>query len=156
MSNDPMKPTSVGTMSDGSAAVGGSFEFDGGKAYMGDASYATPQNTGMYNFIKPGQRILGTTVYNPKPEDPQQEAMYGERRYHEKPDPKSANAMRQTIDEQAQKIDRLESMMAAFLSAQGGGKTEAKAEPEPVVADEAPQAAANIATRTPTKTRRQR
>jgi len=140
------KPIAVRRMSDGSSPTGSSYEFDGGKEYMGDKSYATPMNTGMYSFVKPGQIALGTTIYNPQPSDIEQERIFGERKYNEKPNPESPVVMRQRVNDQAAalesqavEIESLKGMMAAFIAAQSSAKPAAvEAAPVDAYSDEVP------------------
>ena len=153
--SDQAKPQSLKTMSDGQAPITSKFEYDE-TPYLGDKSFATPTNTNMYNRMRPGQVAIGTNVYNPQPSDIEQERIFGERRYKEKVDPESIHVVRQKMHDQAQEIEKMQAMIAAFLAAQSGVKpaepvVEVVPEPEPVE----PQAS-NVAKRKPSKPRRKR
>ena len=109
-------PTLKDNMSDGKYPVGSVSELDT-TPYLGDPSYATPENTGMYQTLKRGQIVDRTTVYNPQPSDKEVEAIHGEKKYQPRANPDSAPVMRAKQLSQAAEINELKGQMAVLIAA---------------------------------------
>lgn len=147
------KAQRLNTMSDGKAPISTRFEYDE-TPYIGDKRFATPTNRNIYNTLRPGQVVLGTTVYNPQPSDIEQERVFGKREYNEKPQPESLHVTRQRLHDQELEIQELRSTLKAFMS---GMATQVPAKPSaPVAVPEPVAAAPNVLDRTPTKHKRKR
>ena len=120
------KPDYGAKMPSGGRAMG-SFDvaFDGHTPISQDLSLLRD-----FTPLKPGQRHgqRGTTIYNPKPEDPEQEAIYGKKVYKEKISQEDPRAVIDKMNAQNKEIADLKSqlaMLVKIVSAQDVAKDEA-------------------------------
>ena len=83
----------------------------------GDTTLATPVNARL--VLGAGQHVggKGTTIMNPRPCDPAQEALYGERKYKRTPKENAPNVAKKTIDDLTAKVEMLTRMMAEKIAA---------------------------------------
>jgi len=131
---DSRKAPPTRLMSDGSVPI------MSGEIEMGNIG-TEPNEASGYNRIllarmgvnpfKPGSRVLkqGTLVMNPKPEDPEQEAIYGERKYNPKVNPDSAQAIRKKNETLEEQVNIMREQIGILTAAITGTKTEEKKEP---------------------------
>ncbi len=118
----PPVPVLRQPMNDGSYPVGSRSEELDETPYIGDKSYATPTNMGMYQTLKKGQIVDRTTVYNPQPSDKEVEAVHGEKLYNPRPNPESPAAQQKKLATQAAEISELKGQMTALLAALNSNK----------------------------------
>ncbi len=118
----PPVPVLRQPMSDGNYPIGSRSEELDETPYVGDKSYATPINMGMYQTLKKGQIVDRTTVYNPQPSDKEVEAVHGEKKYNPRPNPESPKAMQAKLASQTAEISELKGQMTALLAALNSNK----------------------------------
>lgn len=99
--------------------------YDGHKPISQDTSLLCD-----FRPLKPGQRYgaRGTTIYNPKPEDIEQETVYGKKTYKEKISQEDPRAVIDKMNAQNKEIADLKSqlaMLVKIVSAQDVAKDEA-------------------------------
>lgn len=96
----------------GEFRAGASAEFDP-MAAAGVPGVMTPVNANlMYDPTKQYVGGRGTTVYNILPSDPRMEAIYGERKYKERPREGDPNVQKAEIDELKNKVEMLTNLLA--------------------------------------------
>lgn len=109
--NEP--PAYGKTMPSGIRAMG-SFDaaFDGRKPIYQDLTLLRD-----FRPLKQGQKYgqRGSTVYNPKPEDPDQEEIYGKRKYKEKISQEDPRAVIDKMKKQEDKITELQTQLDTLI-----------------------------------------